>query len=128
MLTLKRLGIYLVTFLILVTLVIGLADWKWMDKYLVSEANKISNQDNFLNKKIVFVNLERPASGSEGESFKQFRQHIISLLNTVAQQAKEKNAPAGVVLDIWFSNDTTELENLKAALKQLKDLNVPVYA
>ena len=128
MLTLKRLGIYLATFLIVVSLVIGLVDWKWLDKYLVNEANKTSNQDNFLNKKIVVVNLEKPASGSEGESFKLFRQHTIKLLNTVAQQAKEKNAPEGVVLDIWFSNDTTELENLEAALKQLKDLNVPVYA
>jgi len=128
MLTLKRLGIYLATFLIVVSLVIGLVDWKWLDKYLVNEANKTSNQDNLLNKKIVVVNLEKPAGGSEGESFKLFRQHIISLLHTIAQEAREKNAPEGVVLDIWFSNDTTELENLKAALKQLKDLNVPVYA
>jgi len=128
MLTLKRLGIYLATFLIVVSFVIGLVDWKWLDKYLVNEANKTSNQDNLLNKKIVVVNLEKPAGGSEGESFKLFRQHIISLLHTIAQEAREKNAPEGVVLDIWFSNDTTELENLKAALKQLKDLNVPVYA
>jgi hypothetical protein len=128
MLTFKRLGIYLATFLIVVSLVIGLVDWKWFDKYLVNEANKTSNQDNFLNKKIVIVNLEKPASGSGGESFKLFRQHIIKLLNTAAQEAKEKKAPEGVVLDIWFSNDTTELENLRAALKQLKDLNVPVYA
>jgi len=128
MLTLKRLGIYLATFLIVVSLVIALVDWKWLDKYLVNEVNKTSNQDNVLNKKIVVVNLEKPASGSEGESFKLFRQHTIKLLNTIAKEAKEKNAPEGVVLDIWFSNDTTELENLKAALKQLKDLNVPVYA
>lgn len=127
MLTLKRLGIYLATFLIVVSVVIGFVDWKWLDKYLVSEANK-NSQDNSLNKKIVLINLERTAMGSEGASFKLFRQHVIQLLNTVAQQAREKNIPRGVVLDIWFSNDTTELKNLESALKQLKDLHVPVYA
>jgi hypothetical protein len=128
MLTLKRLGIYLASFLMVVSLVITLVNWKWLDKYLVNASNKTSKQENTLNKKIVVVDLERPVSGSEGESFKLFRQHIIKLLNTVAQQTKEKNAPDGIVLDIWFSNDTTELENLKNALKQLKDLHVPVYA
>ncbi len=128
MLTLKRLGIYLAGFLVVVSLVIWLADWKWLDKYLVNEANKKASRDNTLNKKIVVVNLERPASGSEGESLKRFRQHTIQLLNTIAQEAKEKEAPEGVVLDIWFSNDTTEIRNLEAALKQLKDLKVPVYA
>lgn len=128
MLRLKRLGIYLTTFLIVVSLVIALVDWKWLDKYLVNEANKTSSQDNVLNKKLVVVDLEKPAGGSEGAAFKLFRQRTIKLLNTIAQQAREKNAPEGVVLDIWFSNDTTELENLKAALKQLKDLQVPVYA
>lgn len=130
MLTLKRLGIYLASFLIVVILVITLVDWKWLDKYLVNAANKTSSQsdDNSLNKKIVLINLERPVTGSEGASFKLFRQHIIQLLNTIAKEAREKNAPEGVVLDIWFSNDTTELANLEAALKQLKDLQVPVYA
>ncbi len=128
MLTLKRLGIYLATFLIVVSVAIAIVDWKRLDKYLVNEVNKTGNTDNFLNKKIVLVNLEKPASGSEGTSLKLFRQHVIKLLNTVAQQAKEKNAPEGVVLDIWFSDDTTELDSLEAALKQLKELNVPVYA
>ena len=128
MVTLKRLGIYLASFLIVVSLVIGLVDWKWLDKYLVNEANKKSSQDNTLNKKIVVVDLEKPASGSEGESLKDFRQHIIKLLNTIAQETKAKNKPDGVVLDIWFSNDTTELHNLEAALTQLKNLKVPVYA
>ncbi len=128
MLTLKRLAVYLITFLLVVITVIALVDWKWLDKWLVNEVNSISHQDDFLNKEIVFINLEKKETGSEGESFKQFRQHIIKLLNTVAIEAKAKNGPKGVVLDIWFSKDTTELENLKVALKQLKDLHVPVYA
>ncbi|HEX5149850.1 MAG TPA: toll/interleukin-1 receptor domain-containing protein [Parafilimonas sp.] len=128
MLTLKRLAIYFAGFLVVVSLVIGLVDWKWLDKYLVNEANKKGSRDNTLNKKIVVVNLERPASSSEGESLKSFRRRIIKLLNTIAQEAKAKNAPEGVVLDIWFSNDTTELKNLEAVLKEFKELNIPVYA
>ncbi len=128
MITLKRSMVYVATFLLVVSVAIVLVNWKGLDKYLVSEANKNSNTDNSLNKKIVLINLEKPSTGSEGESFKLFRQHTVSLLNTIAQQAKEKNAPEGVVLDIWFSNDSTELPNLEAALTRLKDLHVPVYA
>ncbi len=125
MITLKRSMVYVATFLLVVSVAIVLVNWKGLDKYLVSEANKNSNTDNSLNKKIVLINLEKPSTGSEGESFKLFRQHTVSLLNTIAQQAKEKNAPEGVVLDIWFSNDSTELPNLEAALTRLKDLHVP---
>ncbi|MCY7422518.1 MAG: toll/interleukin-1 receptor domain-containing protein [Chitinophagaceae bacterium] len=128
MLTLKRLAVYFITFIVSVALVIGFVNWKWLDKYLVNEANKISSDNELLNKEIVFINLEKQTHGSEAESFKLFRKSIIKLLNTIAGEAKDKKGPKGVVLDIWFSNDTTELENLKAALKQLKDLKVPVYA
>ena len=128
MITLKRLAVYLITFIVVVALVIGFVNWKWLDKYLVNEANKMGSNNEFLNKEIVFINLEKQTNGSEAESFKLYRQSIIKLLNTIAGEAKDKKGPTGVVLDIWFSNDTTELENLKAALKQLKDINVPVYA
>jgi len=126
--TLKRLGIYLATFFIVVTLIIGFIDWKWLDRKLVNKANKIARGKDFLNKEIVPVHLEHPDVGSEGESFRLFRQHTIKLLNTIANESKEKKGPKGVLLDIWFSKDTVELENLKAALKQLKDLKIPVYA
>ena len=128
MLTLKRLGVYLLTFFIVVSLLIGFVNWKWLDKYLVSKANKSSNSENSLYEGIAFVQLNRPKSGSEGETLKLFRQRIVKLLNTIARESKDKRGPSGVVLDIMFSNDETELENLKAALKQLKDLNIPVYA
>src|SRR5688572_12940424 len=127
MLTLKRIGIYLISFILLVSIMIWLVDWKWLDKYLVNEANKTGKED-FVNKEIVFIQLDHPDTGSEGASFKLFRQQTIQLLNSITAASKNNNKPKGVVLDIWFSSDTTELENLKAALKQLKDLGVPVYA
>ena len=128
MLTLKRLAVYLITFLIVLILVIVLVDWKRVDNYIVGVANKTSNQDEIVNKEIVFVNIDKhPYGGSECESFTLYRQSVIKLLNAVAEETKKNNGPKGVVLDIWFSRDNTELENLKAALKQLKDLKVPVY-
>ena len=127
-LTIERLGAYLFAFLLVVVLVVWLVDWKWLDKYLVNEVNKNSSQEEFLNKDITLIHLERPAQGGELENFKLFRQRTVKLLNTIAEESKERRSPKGVVLDIWFSNDTTELENLKTALKQLKDLKIPVYA
>lgn len=128
MFTLKRLAVYLITYLLTVVVVIGLINWKWMDTWLVHKANTTGESGEIVNNKLVFVNLEKPATGSEGESFRLFRQRVVQLLNTVARESRSNNNPAGVVLDIWFSRDTTELENLKSALHELKDLNIPVYA
>lgn len=128
MLTVKRIGIYLCTFLIVLVIVIVVVDWKWLDKSLVNSANKAGNQDDFLNKELVFVQLNHSDQGSEGASFKLFRQNTIKLLNAISIASKQGKGPKGVLLDIWFSKDTTELENLKTALKQLKDAGIPVYA
>ncbi|MBX2990125.1 MAG: toll/interleukin-1 receptor domain-containing protein [Bacteroidetes bacterium] len=128
MLTLKRLAIYLIAYLLTVVVVIGLINWKWMDTWLVHKANTAGESGEIVNNKLVLVNLEKPATGSEGEAFRLFRQRVVQFLNTVARESRSNNSPAGVVLDIWFSRDTTELENLKSALDKLKDLRVPVYA
>jgi hypothetical protein len=77
MLTLKRLGAYLITFFISVSLVIGLVNWKWMDNYLVNKANTIGSKDDIVNDEIVFVNLENTKHGNGGEDLKAFRQNVI---------------------------------------------------
>jgi TIR domain len=129
MLTLKRLGAYLITFFISVSLVIGLVNWKWMDNYLVNKANTIGSKDDIVNDEIVFVNLENTKHGNGGEDLKAFRQNVIKFLNAVADESKNKTAPKAVVLDIWFSNDTTELDNLEEVLLKFKqELKIPVYA
>ena len=129
MLTLKRLGVYLITFVFLVCIVLSLLDRKWLniDNLLV---NRINSQDDALalNKEIVFVNLKHPDTKAEMKDFILYRQSIIKLLNTIAAESKKEIGPKAVVLDIWFSKDTTELDNLKAALMDLKMLEVPVYA
>ncbi len=128
MLTLKRLGLYLFIFFITVTLLIVLVKFRRFDNYLVNEANKASNWNNELNKDIVLINLEKNKAGSEVNDDNHFRRNIINLLNTIAIEAKNNKGPKGVLLDLYFSSDSTYITQLKTALKQLKDLKVPVYA
>ena len=129
MLTLKRLAVYLITFLITLILVLLLGDWKKVDNYIVGLSNTSNSQDEIVNNDIVFVQIDNhPESESECMSFTLYRQSIVKLLNTVAVATRNNNGPKGVVLDIWFSKDVTELENIKIGLQQLKDLNIPVYA
>lgn len=127
MITLKRLGIYLITFFIVIILVIWLIDWKWLDKYLYTKANLTVSADNIVHDDIVFVNIENPKTGFDGEDLKLKRQSIIKFLNTINRECINKRSPEGIVLDFYFSNDGTELFGLAMALQQLKDKEVPVY-
>lgn len=129
MLTIKRLAVYLLTFILVSAIVIFVVDFRKFDNYLVGQANKTSNKDEIVNKEIVYVHLDNhPAAESECMSFTLYRQSLIKLLNTVAEQTRNNNGPKGVVLDFWFSSDVTEISNLEAAIQQLKDLQVPVYS
>ncbi|WP_299527308.1 toll/interleukin-1 receptor domain-containing protein [uncultured Lutibacter sp.] len=129
MLTIKRLAIYLITFLITFILALNLGNWKKLDNYLVGYSNRTSEQKAILNKEIVFIHLDQNPPGQSGcESFYLKRRNTIDLLYAIAEQSKINNGPKGVVLDIWFGRDNTELDNLLAAIKNLKELNIPVYA
>lgn len=129
MLTLKRLAIYLITFLITLILALNLGNWKKVDNYLVGYSNRSSEKENIVNKDIVFVHIDQDPPGESGcESFTQKRRNTIDLLNAVLEQSLENNGPKGVVLDIWFGNDNTELDNLLTAIKNLQNLGIPVYA
>ncbi len=129
MLTLKRLAVYLLTFLITTVVVIVLIDWQRVDNYVLSYANRPAPNDEIVNKELVFIQLSNhPAGDSECESFTLYRQSIIKFLNTIAVETKKNNGPKGIVFDIWFGKDNTELENLKTAFQQTVDLNIPLYA
>ncbi len=129
MLTIKRLAVYLLTFLLVSAIVIFLIDFRQFDQYLVGQANKTGKKDEIVNKEIVYVHLDNhPDAESECMSFTLYRQSIIKLLNTVAEQTRNNNGPKGVVLDFWLSSDNTEINNLGPAIQQLKALQVPVYA
>lgn len=128
MLTLKRLGIYLLTFLLTTILVIGFVDWKWLDNRLVNKANSSFSANESLHKDLMLVQLLKTDTQDEGADFARFRKHLIQFLHTMAARCQEHNKPKGIILDVWFSEDTTEMEALKAALLRLKQLHIPVYA
>lgn len=128
MLTLKRLAIFLATFFVVVIILFVTIDWRRIDNYLVNKVNRFSGKEETLDKSLVFVNLETLKTGSEGEDFRKVRQETILFLNSIANASINKTPPKGILLDFWFSNDTTELEGTKAALKRLKDLKIKVYA
>lgn len=70
MLTIKRLAIYLITFLITFILSLNLGNWKKIDNYLVGYSNRTSEQKAILNKEIVFIHLDQNPPGQSGcESF-----------------------------------------------------------
>ena len=129
MLTLKRLAVYLATFLITTVIVIVVIEWRRFDNLILSFSNKPTANEEIVNKELVFIQLDNhPEATSECESFVLYRQSIIKLLNTIAAESKNNNGPKGIVLDIWFSKDITELENLMAAMQQINDLKIPLYA
>ncbi|HNP22900.1 MAG TPA: toll/interleukin-1 receptor domain-containing protein [Panacibacter sp.] len=129
MVNFKRLTVYLLTFLVVSVVVILLVNFRDFDHYLVGQANKNNGKDEIVNKELVFVQLDNhPTATSECQSFTLYRQSIIKLLNTIAEQTRVNNGPKGVVLDFWISSDITEMVGLEAALQQLKTLHVPVYA
>ncbi|MCZ6594213.1 MAG: toll/interleukin-1 receptor domain-containing protein [Bacteroidetes bacterium] len=129
MLTLKRLAIYLITFLITLILALNLGNWRKVDNFLVGYSNRTSEQENIVNKDLVFVHIDQNPSGENGcESFYLKRRNTIDLLNAIAEQAAINNGPKGVVLDIWFGRDNTEQQNLLEAIQYLQAYDTPVYA
>ena len=129
MLTLKRLTIYLITFLFSLILALNLGNWRKVDNYLVGYSNRTSEKENMLNKDLVFVHVDQDPSGESGcESFYQKRRNTINLLNAIRNQTAVNNGPKGVILDIWFGKDNTEQDNLLEAIQYLQSYGTPVYA
>ena len=129
MLTLKRLAIYLITFLISLILALSIGNWKKVDNYLVEYSNRSSEDKNILNKDLVFVSIDlNPDAKNACEAIHKIRQNIIDVLNAIANQEQSNNGPKGVVLDIWLSNDNTEEENLIQTIQYLQIIGIPVFA
>ena len=98
MLTLKRLAIYLITFLITFILALNIGNWRVVDNYLVGYSNRNSEDEAIVNKDIVFVHIDQNPPGESGcESFYRKRRNTINLLNAVIEQTINDNGPKGVV-------------------------------
>jgi len=131
LLTFKRLAVYLLTFFVALSIAFALTDfWKQWDisiyQKLYVNADAVGNN---LSDKIAVVNIEKPDLDSKDASLEAFRKRIISFLNTVANHYENSNEdPKAILLDISFSKDSTELQELKNAIEQLKSKKIKVYA
>ena len=129
MLTLKRLAIYLITFLISLILALSIGNWRKVDNYLVGYSNRTNEDAKILNKDLVFVSVDlNPQAPNGCEAFYQKRKSMVDLMKAIEKQAQSHNGPKGVVLDVTFSNDNTEEESLIEAILFLQFNHVPVYA
>ena len=55
MLTLKRLAVYLITFIICAVLALSIGNWRKVDNYIVAYSNQVSKADSIVNKEIVEI-------------------------------------------------------------------------
>ena len=129
MLTLKRLAIYLITFLITAILLLSVGNWKQIDTFITAYSNKTIEDQPIVNNDIVFVDL---APDMLGEStcaiIQKKRQKVVDMLDAFSYEAEINKGPKAVVLDLWFSRDSTQRNNIIRAIKNLQDLRTPVYA
>lgn len=132
LLTIQRLAVYLLTFFVILAIsIIVLNDfWKQVDhviyKALYMDAGEATEK---LSPKIVVVDIEKPNLDSKDASLGIFRKRIISFLNTVGQHLQTKNEhPEAILLDISFSKDSIQLEELEQAIKSIKAKRIKIYA
>ena len=131
LLTLERLGIYLLTFFAILSVSFALTSfWKQWDHSIYKMLYMDSDSAKEIpSAKIVVVDIEKPNLDSKDASLAIFRKRIISFLNTVGERSENSHeVPRAIVLDISFAKDSIELENLKQALISLKTKRVKVYA
>ena len=77
---------------------------------------------------ITVVNIEKPELDSKTESLSQFRNRIISFLKTVAERHENHEDPKAILFDISFSKDSTQLDELKKAIEDVRERKIKVYA
>ena len=128
MVTLGRLGIYLLMF-IGSTLVIGSVTsfWHDLDYFLFGKVAFEDAQSIELRKDMVLVDIPYYAEGTQTFDRGNFRGRLANLLNTIDDKIQSNDQPKAVILDIYFTNDSEGLDSLKSAIQRLKDKNVKVY-
>jgi len=126
--TIKRIAIYLITFIVLLFIVGVLTNfWKSLD-YYVYRTFYLDKGDNVnLRKDIALIDLPYFAEGSSTYDRGNYRKRLADLLDNIGTNYDNDNRPKAVLLDIFIRNDVQELETLKISLKKLKEKGVKVY-
>ena len=127
MLTIKRLAVYLLMFVLLISVFGSLTNfWQSLD-YLVYRTFYLNDS-----KKIKLPNtialIDVPHNSQDGTYDRgDYRKRLSDLLDTITAHQERYDGPAAVVLDIFFENEPQELDRLKNSLKKLRAKGVDIY-
>ena len=129
MTSLRRLGIYLLIFLIALIAVGSLTSfWKSLDYYVYKTFYLEDSSNVVLKKKMNLIDLPYYAEGTSVFDKGEYRRRLINLLDTIGAQYDGNKRPKAVILDLFFTNDAVELDSLKQALQELRNKGLKVYA
>jgi len=119
MTTLKRIAIYLVIFVVLLSIAATLTTfWQSLDYYVYRTFYLDRSANIELPKRIFLIDLPHNAENKTGYDRANYRKRLSNLLDTISAR---KVRPGAVLLDIYFENEPQELETLKEALKRLRE-------
>jgi hypothetical protein len=119
---LKRFGVYIFVFVVLVGLVGATNYWQDIDHFVFAKFHKKEIQ---LNDNIAIIDIPRSVKG-EKYSIDSYRQRTADLLHLISQRIDkprgEAQVPKAVVVDMYFSSNDNSLSIIVEALKELKEL------
>jgi hypothetical protein len=123
----KRLGAYLLVFVILLAGFVATGLWRSLD-FLVYRTFYFADSANVrLAENILVIDL--PYRSNDDNDPTEYRLRLADLLERIA--AGEAERPLAVVLDLWISNDSRGLAELTDAVRRLRERRqgrIDVYA
>ena len=118
---LKRFGIYIIVFVLLVGLVGATGYFQTIDHYVFARFHKKEIQ---LRDDIAIIDL--PRNVNDKYSIDSYRKRTADLLHIISERINRPEAeaeiPKAVVVDMYFSSNDNSLDIIVDALKELKEL------
>ena len=78
-----------------------------------------------MRKDLILVNVPYYAEKNSSFDRGNYRKRLVDFLHTIETNDAEK--PKAIILDVFFRNDTIQLNALKSSIKALKQRNINVY-
>ena len=127
MLTLKRLALYLLLFVLSLGIFGALTDfWRSLD-YLAYRTFYLDDSNSIeLPNKIALIDIPHSIE-SDTYDRGDYRGRLSNLLDSISARVDKFDSPSSVLLDIYFENEPQERERLIAAIKQLRGKGIEVY-
>ena len=119
MTTLKRLAVYLLIFVVILSAVATLTNfWQSLDYYVYRTFYLDRSEQIEFPKRIFLIDIPHHAENKTSYDRANYRKRLSNLLDTIAAS---KDNPRAVLLDIYFENEPQELETLKNSLKRIRE-------